>query len=1188
MGGVVRGITQGLGLTADPDAGAGEYGQARDLQARAVRELEKLNIPSIEAQKIVLERPELVELLQPEVLERTSFEDIMTSPELSSAQMEGLRGIQELSREGFSEEDAAKFRAFRNKAAAEEQARQESILAGMAQRGALDSGSQLAAQLSSSQSAAQREAEAADRMAAESAAARRGALGQAAQMATQMRGQQFGEQAQVASAKDAISRFNAAQRAQAQARNVAEQQRLAEKRIDVGTQQQLYNKGLIGQRFQQELAKATGVSGAVGNQAQQAMQAGQMRAAAEQQAAAGTRATLIGGAKAAAGFMPGAGAANGGVKRYEDGGIVKPEEKEYRFGNEKLKKVLESLEVPEAPVLPELDPQYVDVGQVIGNVTPQDQALQAIRDRILAQTQGRPYQDGGMAYEDGGEGTIIPGEDFAGDNLPDRINSGEMVLNLDQQEKLNEALQELKRMKQGRADEAVDSGEAAVNTDQQDALMSFVRGEIGLEELPEDSVITRTDELESLLGAYQNGGVAPQPQMREPVLPVYSLTEGEQQFLGDDEKLKIYFDELKKREQYGKQLEQNSIKDLLNKSYMGSYENAIIKNIERGRKGPQQLPPPKKAEKSDFYADGGIVEDDRDILGAEVGEPTTTTVGSPDLSQYKEILQMLEGVRGQSRMPAGSEEMDPEQALLDAMVSQDTNQSMEQLDQPMMTEGEPSDVEMANQIVESANVDPIVKAEQQRKVDEIMRSLGQNYKYGGISRYESGEESDYYAAGTPKDHTGYYSADLSEYVKRAEEMGEQDAMKDMGVGINELEYGEDDPYAMAQEELDKMGLPQEQRPMGDKLETITKNLDTLESYKKSDEKKEAKKEDKKKEDKKKEPKKESKEKEDKKESKEDEELRSARNRDTFLNLLDDLDKALAYFDAANPHASLKPILRDTKRSDFEAKLRQARKIAADESYKQRVLDLQKSAQEDAAAERAERRAERKAERAEDKAERAQIRQEKRFDATQKETKKDLKLVKTAMQDVQEKKAMIKGALRELKKAENSMQGDSGPLDQYISPLTDQGQKLEYTLNNLALDKMTKMFEGMSKAIDSDSERKFFMKAQPTMSNYPSVNREILNNMLKGIEISEKKLQNKYNVLTMPKNDSPESQPSETEPTSDFPESQPSEKPTLDKKEPIKTYSEAEERAIAAFMQHQKISREEAVNALKKSGRLDNE
>jgi len=431
VGSIVNKVTGSLGLTADPSAGAAERQQADALQQRAVLELEKLGIPSVEAQKIVLEQPELVLSSLEERLGPSAFEDIQIDPRLQEAELDALSALQQAGEEGFTAEDRARIEALRSQIGADEQARQASILQQMAQRGALDSGAQLAAQLGSSQAATQRASQEGLELAAQQAAARRNALAQAGQMASQMGSRQFSQDAQKAQASDAIRQFNAA----VAARDTAAKQQQAQQRASIANQQEMYNKGLLQQNFQNQLAKATGVTGALGNQAQQAMQSAAQQASAAQQEAAGTRGLLIGGARAA--MM----ARDGGMK--------------------------------------------------------------------------------GMNYQAGGQGTIIESnlDSYAGDELPDRINDGEMVLNLDQQNMFNNLLKELADRR--RADENVDNGNAIVNEAQQETLMDIARGEAQPEDLGDQQIVERipqeaslpmdTSNLEGLLNNlqnYQDGGIA--------------------------------------------------------------------------------------------------------------------------------------------------------------------------------------------------------------------------------------------------------------------------------------------------------------------------------------------------------------------------------------------------------------------------------------------------------------------------------------------------------------------------------------------------------------------------------------------------------------------------------------------------------------------------------------------------------
>jgi hypothetical protein len=76
--------------------------------------------------------------------------------------------------------------------------------------------------------------------------------------------------------------------------------------------------------------------------------------------------------------------------------------------------------------------------------------------------------------------------------------------------------------------------------------------------------------------------------------------------------------------------------------------------------------------------------------------------------------------------------------------------------------------------------------------------------------------------------------------------------------------------------------------------------------------------------------------------------------------------------------------------------------------------------------------------------------------------------------------------------------DTGPIDQFAAGFKSEGQQLRQAFNDLSLEKMSKLFAGMSKAIDSDAERKMFEQSQASLGNYPEVNMQILDDMEKGV------------------------------------------------------------------------------------------
>lgn len=85
------------------------------------------------------------------------------------------------------------------------------------------------------------------------------------------------------------------------------------------------------------------------------------------------------------------------------------------------------------------------------------------------------------------------------------------------------------------------------------------------------------------------------------------------------------------------------------------------------------------------------------------------------------------------------------------------------------------------------------------------------------------------------------------------------------------------------------------------------------------------------------------------------------------------------------------------------------------------------------------------------------------------------------------------------KTQKVRSGLTGPIRQYISPVTSQGQKVQNALNKISLSEMTKTFAGMSKAVDSDAERAFFQAAQPALNKYEDVNVDVLREMRTNLE-----------------------------------------------------------------------------------------
>jgi hypothetical protein len=277
-------------LSMSKNAGRSEMRESNRLMRDNVARLEAIGIPTIEAQRIALESPELVGLLEAESLGPSRFEDVQMDPRLQAAQLSALEGISGVAETGLGAEDRLALEEIKRQAAGQAQAQRATTLQQMEERGMGDSGASLIAQLSSGQQAADTAAMQGMRQAAQAQQARMAALGQQANMASGIQQQQLGLAGQKASAADAIAQFNTQQRMGVQSQNLAARQNIANQATATRNQQEMYNKGLIQQQFQNEMARATGVTGAQSNLAAN-MQA---QAAAAQQAQQAQTGAILG------------------------------------------------------------------------------------------------------------------------------------------------------------------------------------------------------------------------------------------------------------------------------------------------------------------------------------------------------------------------------------------------------------------------------------------------------------------------------------------------------------------------------------------------------------------------------------------------------------------------------------------------------------------------------------------------------------------------------------------------------------------------------------------------------------------------------------------------------------------------------------------------------------------------------
>lgn len=230
--------------------------QQKEMYERNIAILEAVGIPSVEAQKIALENPEYVGDLVNEVMGPSAMEEISLDPQLRQNQMDVLAELQDLSQTGMGIQDRVALDEALQAAAGQDQSRQRAIESQMAQQGLSDSGVNLAARLNSAQQANQMANQNARALAGQSQNARMAALNSLASQSGQLEQLDWGRGAQKASAADAIQQSNVALRNQANQFNLQNKQALENQRAANTNTQEIQNKGLLQQDYQNRLNQA--------------------------------------------------------------------------------------------------------------------------------------------------------------------------------------------------------------------------------------------------------------------------------------------------------------------------------------------------------------------------------------------------------------------------------------------------------------------------------------------------------------------------------------------------------------------------------------------------------------------------------------------------------------------------------------------------------------------------------------------------------------------------------------------------------------------------------------------------------------------------------------------------------------------------------------------------------------------
>lgn len=244
----------------------------------AVNAWMNVNIPDPEQQKIFLKQFVQTGTLSPELekqvkLDSTNYEKIQTNPKFKEATMRALGSMEDLGYSGgMTLEDKANQQKLQNDVDTSDRGRRDAIVDNFARRGVGGSGFALGAELQGAQGSTNRLAQGSLDTAASARKRALDAIMGAGQLGGQMQAQDYNEQSNLAKARDSIQEYNARNLQSVNNRNVdrtnsanqynlTNKQRISDANTALSNEQEKYNKGLIQQNFQNQAAKAAGLSG---------------------------------------------------------------------------------------------------------------------------------------------------------------------------------------------------------------------------------------------------------------------------------------------------------------------------------------------------------------------------------------------------------------------------------------------------------------------------------------------------------------------------------------------------------------------------------------------------------------------------------------------------------------------------------------------------------------------------------------------------------------------------------------------------------------------------------------------------------------------------------------------------------------------------------------------------------------
>jgi hypothetical protein len=255
-------------------------------------DMPSLSEMQVQMQQLVQQGTLSPEQAQAMLVQRSSMEDVNSDPSTKAAQMQALQGLQDVtSSGGLTAMDKAKLQQIFNDEDTKARGSREAILQNAQARGLGGSGIELMSQMQNQQDSATRASQRGMDVAAQAQQRALDALMNQGALAGQMNQQDFSQKQAKANSMDEIAKFNAQNKQQvnlantgaknaAQATNLGVKQDVADKNVGLANQQELLNKSLVQQQYDNELKKKqgqTGIaqynSGAMGDTSKQQAQA---------------------------------------------------------------------------------------------------------------------------------------------------------------------------------------------------------------------------------------------------------------------------------------------------------------------------------------------------------------------------------------------------------------------------------------------------------------------------------------------------------------------------------------------------------------------------------------------------------------------------------------------------------------------------------------------------------------------------------------------------------------------------------------------------------------------------------------------------------------------------------------------------------------------------------------------------